>query len=58
MVIGGLVDSLERKESNHTYEVTIVVGNLQPHQLDALSKLVDQLEDNGGNVSCFDIQND
>ncbi len=52
------MDSLERKESNHTYEVTIVVGNLQSHQLDALSKLVDQLEDNGVNVSCFDIQND
>ncbi len=49
---------LERKESNHTYEVTIVIGNLQPHQLDALSKLVDALEDNGGNVSCFDTQND
>lgn len=51
-------DSLERKEGNATYEVTIVVGNLQEHQLDSLSDFIGKLESNGVNCQTFEIQND
>lgn len=52
------MDTLKRKEANHTYEVTLVLSNLQPHQLDALTHLVDALEENGVGCNTFDIQND
>ena len=39
-----------------TYEVTIVVGNLQEHQLEALELLVGKLEINGVKCHTFDIQ--
>ena len=51
-------DKLDREEGNHTYEVRITLGNLQEHQLDALSNFVGQLELNGVDCSTFDIQND
>lgn len=49
---------LERKNGNHTYEVRLVLGNLQEHQLDALSDFIGQLEINGVDCPTFDIQND
>ena len=52
------MDNLERKNANHTYQVKFLIGNLQKHQLEALRKLIERLEDNGVNVSCFDTQND
>ena len=41
-----------------TYEVTIVVGNLQEHQLEALELLIGKLEIDGVKCHTFDIQND
>lgn len=52
------MDDLKRKESNHTYEVTLVLSNLQSHQLDVLTHLIDELEENGVGCNTFDIQND
>ena len=52
------MDSLERKEDSHTYYVEIRLGNLQEHQLDALSNFIGQLELNGVDCSTFHIQND
>lgn len=49
---------LERKSGNHTYEVRLILGNLQEHQLDALSDFIGQLEINGVDCPTFDIQND
>lgn len=51
-------DELERKEGNHIYYVEIRLGNLQEHQLDALSDFIGQLEVNGADCNAFNIQND
>ncbi len=50
--------SLERGNANHTFEVSIVLGNLQEHQLEALELLVGKLELNGVKCHAFDIHND
>ena len=49
---------LERKPSNSTFEVSIILANLQEHQLEALELLVGNLEVNGVICDSFDIQND
>ena len=42
----------------NNYEVTLVLNNLSPDQVDELTKFVDRLEDNGVVCGIFDIQND
>lgn len=49
---------LERISGNHTFEVSIVLGNLQDHQLQALELIVGKLELRGVKCLAFDIQND
>lgn len=52
------LDTLQRMESNHTYEVKLKLGNLQPHQLQVIAKLLLTLEDNGAKIITYNIEND
>jgi hypothetical protein len=52
------LDTLQRIEANHTYEVELKLGNLQPHQLQVIAKMLLTLEDNGVKIITYNIEND
>lgn len=45
-----------QSDGSPIYEVSIILSNLQEHQLDALSDFIGSLEVGGADCSIFDIQ--
>lgn len=49
---------LERISVSSTYQICLKLGNLQMHQIDKITQLIEILEDNGASFINYELEND